>query len=181
MLSGRSGTAKSLFASFFAQAAAKKGKKVLFVSFEETPDDIIANTQSVGINLKTYIKKNKLFLHSLRPVEMGLEDIIIHITDLTQKHNIDALVIDPISSLLDMGSDMEVKMLFIRFINFMKSRGLTLYFTELISDAAQGYSRIGLSSLTDTWVRLTNVENNGEFNRLLYISKSRGSKTSNQM
>lgn len=38
-----------------------------------------------------------------------------------------------------------------------------------------------MSSLTETWIRLSNEQSNGEFNRLLHIAKARGIKTSNQI
>lgn len=112
---------------------------------------------------------------------MGLEDHIISIIDLTEEKQFDVLVLDPLSSLLDLGNQTEVKRLFIRFVSYMKSRNKTLLFTELIPDYCEELSQLGLSSLTEIWIRLSNVQSNGEFNRLIYIAKARGIKTSNQI
>ena len=40
---------------------------------------------------------------------------------------------------------------------------------------------VGISSLTDTWILLRDIELNGERNRCLYILKSRGMAHSNQL
>src|SRR6202040_3923482 len=40
---------------------------------------------------------------------------------------------------------------------------------------------VGISSLTDTWILLRDVELNGERNRCLYVLKSRGMAHSNQL
>ncbi|HDV6631587.1 TPA: circadian clock protein KaiC [Legionella pneumophila] len=181
IISGRSGTAKTLFAASFAQSAARQGKKVLFISFEESPNDLIHHTQSINIDLMKYITKKKLQIYSRRSVEMGLEDHIISIIELTEEKQFDVLILDPISSLLDLGNAMEVKRLFIRFISYMKSLNKTLFFTELIPDYSNEVTILGLSSLTETWIRLSNEQSNGEFNRLLHIAKARGIKTSNQI
>lgn len=181
MISGRSGTAKSLLSISFAQAAIKQGKRVLFVSFEEAPNDLIHNFKSIGIDLIPLLERKKLEINSRRPVEMGLEDHIISIIKRTEKGKFDFIVIDPISSLLDLGNEMDIKMLFIRFISYMKSKNKTMIFTELLPDYLEEHSKLGLSSLTDVWIRLAQVESNGEFNRMLYISKARGVKTSNQV
>ncbi|HAT8860261.1 TPA: circadian clock protein KaiC [Legionella pneumophila subsp. pneumophila] len=181
IITGRSGTAKTLFAASFAQSAARHGKKVLFISFEESPNDLIHHTKSINIDLMKYITKKKLHIHSRRSVEMGLEDHIISIIDLTEEKQFDVLVLDPLSSLLDLGNQTEVKRLFIRFVSYMKSRNKTLLFTELIPDYCEELSQLGLSSLTEIWIRLSNVQSNGEFNRLIYIAKARGIKTSNQI
>lgn len=181
MISGRSGTAKTLFAASFVESALKQGKKVLFISLEESPSNLIHHFKSINIDLMPFVEKDKLEINSRRSVEMGLEDHIISIIELDERKQFDVLVVDPISSLLDLGSEMEVKILFIRFISYMKSLNKTLLFTELLPDYAEEHSQLGLSSLTDTWIRLSHIENNGEFIRLIYIAKSRGTKTSNQL
>ncbi|HAT2016892.1 TPA: circadian clock protein KaiC [Legionella pneumophila] len=181
IISGRSGTAKTLFAASFAQSAVRQGKKVLFISFEESPNDLIRHVKSINIDLMKYITKKKLHINARRPVEMGLEDHIISIIELAEEKQFDVLILDPITSLLDLGNAMEVKRLFIRFISHMKSINKTLFFTELIPDYSKELTILGLSSLTETWIRLSNVENNGEFNRLIHIAKARGIKTSNQI
>ncbi|CZH76146.1 TPA: circadian clock protein KaiC [Legionella pneumophila subsp. pneumophila] len=181
IISGRSGTAKTLFAASFAQSAVRQGRKVLFISFEESPNDLIHHVKSINIDLMKDITKKKLHIDSRRSVEMGLEDHIISIIELTEEKQFDVLILDPISSLLDLGNTMEVKRLFIRFISHMKSINKTLFFTELIPDYSKELTILGLSSLTETWIRLSNVESNGEFNRLIHIAKARGIKTSNQI
>lgn len=181
MISGRSGTAKTLFAASFAKACLAQGKKVLFVSFEESPSHLIHHFLSIDIDLRPYVENKHLTINSRRSVEMGLENHIISIIETTKAMACDVIIVDPISSLLDLGDAMDVKMIFIRFISYMKSKNKSLLFTELLRDDSYEHSVLGLSSLTDTWIRLNYLETNGEFNRLLYISKSRGIKTSNQV
>lgn len=62
IISGRSGTAKTLFAASFAQSAARQGKKVLFISFEESPNDLIRHVKSINIDLMKYITKKNYIL-----------------------------------------------------------------------------------------------------------------------
>ncbi|HFT7238826.1 TPA: circadian clock protein KaiC [Legionella pneumophila] len=181
IISGRSGTAKTLFAASFAQSAVRQGKKVLFISFEESPNDLIRHVKSINIDLMKYITKKKLHINARRPVEMGLEDHIISIIELAEEKQFDVLILDPITSLLDLGNAMEVKRLFIRFISHMKFLNKTIFLTELIPDYFKEVTMLGLSSLTGTWIRLSNLESNGEFNRLIHIAKARGIKTSNQI
>ncbi|HHW4721923.1 TPA: circadian clock protein KaiC [Legionella pneumophila] len=181
LISGRSGTAKTLFAASFAQSAVRQGKKVMYISFEESPNDLVNHVKSINIDLMKYITKKKLHINARRSVEMGLEDHIISIIELVEEKQIDVLILDPITSLLDLGNMMEVKRLFIRFNFHMKSLNKTIFLTELIPDYSKELTMLGLSSLTETWIRLSNVENNGEFNRLIHIAKSRGIKTSNQI
>ncbi|HRD68793.1 MAG TPA: circadian clock protein KaiC [Legionella sp.] len=181
MFTGRSGTAKTIFAASLSDAAIKKGKKVLYVSFEESPDALMHHLLSVNIDFERHVKNKKLIINSRRTIEMGLEEHIISIVDLVEKNGCDIIVLDPISAFIDMGSLIEIKLLLIRFISYMKAKGHTQIFTELIPDFSGEFSNLSLSSMTDTWIRLRQVENNGEFNRLISVVKSRGTKTSNQI
>ncbi|STX50400.1 DNA integration/recombination/inversion protein [Legionella busanensis] len=181
MISGKSGTAKSIFAALFAQSAALQGQKVLYVSFEESPADLVSHFSSINLHLKRFIKTKKLTIISKRSVEMGLEDHIISLVELANREQFDVLILDPISALLDLGSLADVKFLFIRFISYLAASNKTLLLTELIPEYAGEKSVLGLSSLTTTWLHLTQIASNAEFNRMLYIAKSRGLKTSNQI
>ncbi|MDP3269260.1 MAG: circadian clock protein KaiC, partial [Legionella sp.] len=181
MFTGRSGTAKTIFAATLSDAAIKKGKKVLYVSFEESPDALMHHLLSVDIDFERHVKNKKLIINSRRTIEMGLEEHIISIVDLVEKNGCDIIVLDPISAFIDMGSLIEIKLLLIRFISYMKAKGHTQIFTELIPDFSGEFSNLSLSSMTDTWIRLRQVENNGEYNRLISVVKSRGTKTSNQI
>jgi circadian clock protein KaiC len=49
------------------------------------------------------------------------------------------------------------------------------------SQAGTTETDVGLSSLMDAWILLLNRENNGEFNRELYLLKARGMSHSNQV
>jgi circadian clock protein KaiC len=70
-----------------------------------------------------------------------------------------------------------------RLIDFLKKRGTTALFTSLTSDAAAmiATSEVGISSLMDSWVLLSNLAYNGERTRTLQVLKSRGMSHSNQI
>lgn len=181
MFSGRSGSGKTTFAASLVEGAAKQGKTVLYVNFEESPAGLVRNCISTGIDLAKYIESGRLFIYSTRAIEMGLEDHLIAIQDKVECLGANFLALDPISSLMDMGSVQQVKMMLIRFLSNLKASGVTLLLTELLPDASDDLSNLSISSMVDTWVRLRQVESNGELNRLINVVKSRGSNSSNQI
>ena len=70
----------------------------------------------------------------------------------------------------------------LRLIDFLKGAGITAVFVSLTGGGANlEKTTVGISSLTDTWVLLRDVELNGERNRCLYVLKSRGMAHSNQL
>jgi circadian clock protein KaiC len=181
MVSGRSGSGKTIFACSMMHQALQQGGKAILVSFEESESDLKRNLKSVGIDLSGHIDSGQLMIHSGRAIEMGLEDHLITTIDLVERESPALLVLDPVSALIDMGSSRMVKMLMIRFISYIKAMGTTLILTELLPDASDDYSELAISSLVDTWFRLRQIESNGELNRLINVVKSRGSNTSNQV
>ena len=70
----------------------------------------------------------------------------------------------------------------IRLVDFLKSQGITAFFTSLTSDKVEGErSDLLISSLIDTWLLLREIELGGERNRGIYVLKSRGMPHSNQI
>jgi len=69
-----------------------------------------------------------------------------------------------------------------RLIDFLKVAGITTVFVSLTSGGSDlEQTTVGISSLTDTWILLRDVELNGERNRCIYVLKSRGMAHSNQL
>jgi circadian clock protein KaiC len=68
-------------------------------------------------------------------------------------------------------------------VDFAKRRGVTVLLTTLLdgSDPTGEDTAIGISTIADTWIRLTYVAAAGERNRALAIIKSRGTAHSNQV
>jgi len=92
-----------------------------------------------------------------------------------------AVVIDPMSALLNGGSTGDVHSMVLRLVDFLKAGGVTALFTNLGVASENVTTEIQISSLMDTWLLLYNRESNGEHNRQLYLLKSRGMAHSNQV
>jgi len=92
----------------------------------------------------------------------------------------DVTVLDPISSLMAVGEEFEVRSTLVRMVDFLKINGVTTVFTDLKHSEKPQQSTM-VSSLVDTWILLEDVEANGESNRILRIIKSRGMAHSNQI
>lgn len=182
LLSGTTGTGKSSMAVAFANSVCKKGKKCLYFSFEESPDQIVRNMCSIGFDLGKWVKKGLLKFHSSRPNLFGLEARLVSIHKLVEDFEPMVVVVDPITNLTSIGESAEIKSMMTRIIDFLKNKQITAVFTSLTSGGSDfEQSEVGVSSLMDTWILLRNMEVNGDRNRLLYILKSRGMAHSSQV
>jgi circadian clock protein KaiC len=182
LLTGTPGTGKTSVAACFAQAAAKSGDRVLFFSFEESPNQIMRNMRSIGMRLEPLVRRGLLRFHAARPTLCGLE---MHLATMFKEivaFKPAVVIVDPITSLLSAGSDHETKGMVTRLIDFLKGGQITSLFTSLTHGGhALQQSEIAMSSLMDAWLLLQDFEGNGERNRVLYVLKSRGMAHSNQI
>jgi circadian clock protein KaiC len=96
--------------------------------------------------------------------------------------NPSVVIVDPITSLMDAGTDSETKGMVTRLIDYLKGGLVTSLFTSLTQGGqALQQSEMAMSSLMDSWLLLQDFEGNGERNRVLYVLKARGMAHSNQM
>ena len=182
LISGTAGTGKSSLAAHFAAAACRRGERVLYFSFEESPDQIIRNMRSIGIDLQQWVKKGLLQIISKRPSFAGLE------THLAMKHKLirvfkpHVVIMDPLNSFVIGDNEIEVKSMLMRLVDYLKTKQITGLFTNLAqSGSPVEQTEVAISSVIDSWLLLRDIDSGGERNRGLSILKSRGMAHSNQI
>jgi circadian clock protein KaiC len=179
LVSGAPGTGKSTVGAQLIDAACARGERALLVLFEESPDEVIRNMGSVGLDLGRWVQAGLLRIWAARPSAYGLETHLMILARLMDEHKPAIAVLDGITSLTHQPIQADVVSMVARQIHLLKSRGITAVATTLVQDDEA--SGVGVSSLMDTWLLLRNVESNGERNRLLFVLKSRGTAHSNQV
>ena len=182
LITGTAGTGKTIISSNFAQAAGRRGERVLFFSFEESPNQIIRNMRSIGLRLEPLVKRGLLQFHSQRPSLCGLEMHLATMFKEIAAFKPQVVIVDPITSLMELGTASEGNGMVTRLIDYLKAGQVTTLFTSLTQGGhALQQSEGGMSSLMDAWLLLQDFEGNGERNRVLYVLKARGMKHSNQI
>ena len=177
LLTGSAGTAKTIMASYFAASSCQRGESTLFFSFEESADQLIRNVKSVGLDLMPFAKSGKLVIHSSRPSLQGLEMHLLMLHKLIGQHNPATVIIDPISSLLSVGSMNEVSDMLVRLIDTLKVKRINAYFTSLTNatgGAEKDKTVDAVSSLADIWIKLEHEMHDKHRLRGLRIIKVRG-------
>ena len=182
LVSGIAGTGKSSLAAHFVDAACRRGEPCVYFATEESPDLIVRNMRSIGIDLGPWVKKGLLRFDATRPTFHGLEMHLLRMHKLVGETNARVVVVDPITSYISLGDTLEVKSMLSRLIDFFKAHQITAFFTSLTEGgSALEQSEVGISSLMDTWILLRHIESNGERNRGIWVLKSRGMAHSNQI
>jgi circadian clock protein KaiC len=182
LISGTAGVGKTSVSAHFAEAACKRGERVLYFCFEESPNQLMRNMLSIGIELEKWVKKGLLQFQAIRPTFYGLEMHLAVTHKIVNEFKPHVVIFDPINTFAIGDKAFEVKMMLMRIVDFLKANQITALFTSLTSSRnALECSDAGISSLIDTWLLLRDIELNGERNRGMYVLKSRGIANSNQI
>ena len=182
LISGTAGSGKTTLAASFADAACRRGERCLFIDFEESSNQVSRNMKSVGIDLQQWSEKGLLFHEAWRPTQSGIEMHLLRVHKLIEEVKPQSVIVDPISNLSNDSDTKEVYSMLLRLVDFLKNAGITAVLVSLTGGGEiMERTTVGISSLTDTWILLRDVELNGERNRCLYVLKSRGMAHSNQL
>ena len=179
LLSGTPGAGKTTVGARFLEAGCERGERGALFSFEESPAQIVRNMRSVGIDLQRWIDEGLLEIVATRPTAYGLETHLARIHQAIDRERPSLVVIDPLSALG--GEDYEVNAAVARLTDLLKRHGITALLTTLVDRPQETQTGLGISSLIDTWLMLSNLEAGGERNRGITVLKSRGMGHSNQV
>jgi circadian clock protein KaiC len=182
LVSGTAGTGKSSIAATLVDAACRRGERCLYLSFEESPSQIMRNMRSIGLDLAPWEKKGLLRFHSSRPSAYGLEMHLATLHRLVCDFEPRIVVVDPITTFVPGGESVESTAMLTRLIDYLKAQHITALFTSLTrgDDALEG-SQAAVSSLIDTWILVRHIELGGKRVRGLYVLKSRGMPHSSEI
>lgn len=179
LISGTPGSGKTTLGARFLEAGCERGERGLLFAFEESPAQLVRDMRSVGIDLQRWLESEMLRIVAERPAARGLEAHLARSYQAIEEFAPDNVVIDPLSGLG--GEDYEIEAMLSRLIDHLKARGVTSVMTTLVAGGFEDRSGLGISSVIDSWLELTNVEIAGERNRGINVLKSRGMPHSNQV
>jgi circadian clock protein KaiC len=177
LITGTAGTSKTILSSYFVLGSSERQERALYFSFEESPDQLVRNMATVGIDLNAILKSKLLIIHASRPSLQGLEMHLLVMNKLLEEHKPRTVIVDPISSLITIGNTAEVRAMLVRLMDTLKMKEVNAVFTSLTHSGRTELADPtvdAVSSLADTWIDVSNTQQDGTRMRTLHIIKSRG-------
>jgi circadian clock protein KaiC len=183
LVSGAPGTAKTSIAASFVDAAAARGERALYVSFDEAPEQIVRNVASIGIGLRQWLDAGLLTMVSMRTLAANPEFLVARMRALLADTNASVMVIDPLSALSRAGGQAAAERAALAVLDYAKSLSVTVLSTSLLGNQSPLVEEtpIAVSTIADTWMHVTYLNQGGERNRALTVIKSRGTSHSSQV
>jgi circadian clock protein KaiC len=177
LVSGATGTGKTLTVAQFLQGGAANGEKCLLLAFEESRDQLVRNATGWGFDFEQMERDGLLRVVCDYPDLSGLEDWLVTIQGIITEFAPRRLALDSLSALEHVGTLKSFREFVIGLTSFIKHREITGMFTATTGTLMGGDSitESNISTLTDSIILLRYVEMFGDVKRGLTVLKMRGS------
>ena len=177
LISGATGTGKTLTVTQFLQGGATNGERCLLLAFEESRDQLARNATGWGFDFGQMERDGLLRIVCDYPDVSGLEDWLVTIQAAIRDFKPHRVALDSLSALEHVGTAKAFREFVIGLTSFIKHQEITGLFTSTTQSLMGGDSitETHISTLTDSIILLRYVEMFGEMKRGLTVLKMRGS------
>lgn len=177
LVSGATGTGKTLLTTHFVAGAVSGGERALLFAFEESREQLFRNARGWGMDYQRMEAEGKLRVVCHYPEVMGLEDHLIRIKQTVDEFKPHRLAVDSLSALERVSTMKAYREFVIGLTSFIKEREIAGLFTSTTPTLMGGPSITEghISTITDLIILLRYVETFGEMRRGLTVLKMRGS------
>jgi circadian clock protein KaiC len=176
LVSGATGTGKTLTVTQFLQGGAANGERCLLLAFEESREQLFRNAIGWGVDFDKLERDGKLRVICDYPEVAGLEDWLINIQSQIEEFKPNRVALDSLSALERVGTIKAFREFVIGITSFIKHHEITGLFTSTTASLMGGSSitETHISTLTDSII-LLRYEMFGEMKRGMTVLKMRGS------
>lgn len=178
LVSGATGTGKTLMVTEFTAGGVKQGERCLLFAFEESREQLFRNAKGWGVNFHHFERDGLLRVVSEYPEVASLEDRLIQMKALIEKFQPNRVAVDSLSALERVATMKGFREFVISLTSFIKHQEIVGLFTSTTPTLLGGTSvtEAHISTLTDSIILLRYVEMYGEMRRGLTVLKMRGSQ-----
>lgn len=173
LVTGGTGTGKTLFCCQFLLEGLQKGEPCIYFSLEELPDDIIHDAEVFGWDFQKYIDQKKFLIEYADPFEMA--DISSQVKEKIKKMGAKRVVVDSTAIFgMVFERQSELRKALYNLIRALKGTGAVVMMTSEILEDTKGLSRFGVEEfVVDGVILLNYLGIGGEFDRSILIRKMR--------
>ena len=173
LITGGAGCGKTIMCVQFLWEGLKKGETCMYITLEESPEDIMGDAKTFGWDLESYVKKSKLVMEYRDPFKVS--DIVTPLIEEIKAKKIQRVVVDSTSNMgLYFKDEFEVRKQLFKLLTAIKTTGATSMLTAEIVENGGSVSRFGVEEFTtDGVIVLKSTSLGKESVRMLEVKKMR--------
>ena len=177
LVSGATGTGKTLSVTTFLDDGSKRGEKTLVFAFEESREQLLRNAIGWGKDFRRWEEQGLLKIVCAYPEILGLEDHLLRMKREIEEFGPRRVAVDSLSAMERVSTGKSFREFVIGLTSFIKERETAGLFTATTASLMGGTSvtETHISTITDTIILMRYVELMGEMRRGITVLKMRGS------
>lgn len=177
LVSGATGTGKTLMVTEFIKGGFENKEKVLFIAYEESKEQLTRNAKGWGVDFQKMEKAGNLQIQAIYPESASLEEHLLHIQRLIEEWRPARIALDSLSAIERGSSKKNFREFLIALTSFLKKNEVLAIFTSTSSNIVGGTSVTDshISTITDSIILLRYAEVYGIIHRVITVLKMRGS------
>ena len=183
LVSGATGTGKTLLVTHFLAGGVAAGERALLVGYEESRGQLFRNARSWGVDFEAMEADGRLKVVCLYPEAQSLPDHLLMIRELVEEFDPQRLAIDSLSALERIAPETGFREFLISLTSFIKKREIAGLCTATDKSLVGGHSASEqhISTLTDSIILLRYIQQAEFMHRGLMVLKMRGSEHDKQI
>lgn len=142
LISGTTGTGKTILGLQYIWYGLQKGENGVFLSLEQEPEEIFADVEFFGWDFQQYIKKKKCIIEHLSTWE--LEELPLIVLDKIKSINAKRFVLDTLSLVCSEFEPDRMRTEISEFLNRLRHSGATSLLTAEIPEESKALSTFGI-------------------------------------
>jgi circadian clock protein KaiC len=183
LVSGATGTGKTLMVTNFLAGGVAAGEKALLIGYEESRGQLFRNARGWGVDFEKMEADGKLRIVCLYPEAQSLPDHLLTIQSLVDEFQPTRVAVDSVSALERIAPETGFREFLISLTSFIKKREVAGLCTATSKSLVGGESASEqhISTLTDSIILLRYIQERSQMQRGLMILKMRGSEHSKEI
>src|ERR671936_418231 len=186
LVSGPSGTGKSVLTAQFIAAGVRQGEPGVIAVFEEHPQGYTRRAQRLGLDLEEMVRQGRLAVIYIRPLDLSPDETLLAIRTAVARVGARRVVIDSVSGFeLALAPDFrqDFRESLYRLGGALTATGITLLLTmEIMQTSGElRFSPYIISFLADDIILLRHAEIAGQLRKSLAVIKMRNSDHSKEL
>ena len=174
---GPAGSGKTLLASHFVAAAAKRGEHTAMFLFDEGRATLLAGTKGVGIDLRPHVDAGRITLQQIDSAELSPGEFVHRVREVVEQRNARVVVVDSLNGYMSSMSEERFLALHLHeLFAYLRQRGVvTIVIMSQHGIIGSMQSAVDVSYITDAVVLTRFFELQGSVRKAVSIVKKRAS------
>jgi circadian clock protein KaiC len=175
LLMGPAGSGKSTIATLFAHAAASRGERVNFYTFDESVHVLLERARQMGTELDSHIASGRVKLRQLDPAQVSPGELANNVMQSVKEDNVKVVVLDSLNGYVSaMPNEEYLELHLHELLTYLNQQGVvTIMVLAQHGLVGPGGTTLDVSYLADTVILTRYFEALGSVRKAISVIKKR--------